>query len=456
VATPMELVPMCGIGRRADLEPAPRFRQLRYLFDIALQAGDQGEPVFAATGMVADAERLVALVRRSGADNCDLRILASDGVGFGTMLAEVADRLCCDVYVTPLGADLLPGSPDTGLGRRGEAVAVDRTTGLPVRWQLVRPSDVDVTMPAWFARVEGAVRAHNGIALVPLQGGVAFATRSTFTHLCGLAGWLDDDPAGVTTVVVGNRDGAFEIGRYDGSARLVDGVHLAELVAAALPVVKSDVRLAITWPSSAEHRTGVEAQVARFAETLDRVVWTPDPKDAAAESWRAHSPRRPSGRPASSRPRLSTDNHPAHRVPHGVRWLPAAPPTNPEPLEMFVWTDCPVADVLDAGLPTAEPFLLLYADAARLAVRKRCGHLLSLSVPAGSVVDLYDVDAPLPAELRTIDTFLLPLAWLAGVTVTAGYDLDGAGGFAAAHRVDSRQLTVLRESWTGRAARFAT
>src|SRR5262249_23512045 len=153
-------------------------------------------------------------------------------------------------------------------------------------------------------------------------------------------------------VIVGNRDGAFEIGRYDGSVRLVDGAHLAELVAAALPVVKGHVRLAITWPPSAEHRTGVEAQGARLAATPDRVVWTPDPKDEASDSWRAHHPRLPSGRRAVPRPQPSKEDRPAPRVPHGIRWLPPTPPTNPEPVEMFLWTDSPVAEVLDSGLPT--------------------------------------------------------------------------------------------------------
>ena len=447
MATPMELVPMRGMARRAEFEPAHRFRPVRYLFDITLRTDDAGRPVFGTGDAPADADMLVALVHRSGAENCDVRILAADGAAHVDLFTELADRLCCDVYCTPVGADILTGAPEAGLGRRDEAVAVDRASGRPVRWLLIRPLDVGPDLPAWFARTDGAVRSRTSIALVPLPGGVAFATRSTFTHLCGLAGWFDEDTAGVSTVIVGNRDGAFEIGRYDGSVRLVDGAHLAELVSAALPVVEGDVHLAITWPTSAEHRAGVEAQLERFAAALDRVVWAPDPADETGETWQAHSPRRPAAPAGVPLPKTSTiDNRAA--IPHAIRWLSPVPPVNPEPVELFAWTPSMVSEVLHGGLPTAEPFLLLHLDPERLAVRERSGHLLRLAVPAESVVDLYEIDGPLPATLQhrareAVDTFLLPVAWIGGVTVTAGYDLDGAGGFAAAHRVDERQLTVV-------------
>jgi hypothetical protein len=456
-----------------DLESTYRYRQVRYLFDVALRPdrlNGSASATFAATGAPFDADRLVGLVRRSGADGCDLRILASDGARYAGVLAEVADRLRCDVYYSPSGADVRPAGaevrPATPLngGRRGEAVAVDRASGRLVRWLLVRPSDVSPAAPTWFERTDGAVRPRTGPASVPLPNGVAFAVRSTFTHLCGLASWYPDDPPEVSTVIVGNRDGAFEIGQYDGSVHLVDGPGLAELVHASLDSVGGDVRLATRWPPSDDHRTRLEAQIARFAATLNRVVRASDPDDDAAGPRRVPSPRTWYGwlsvlqpqpqagessasGPAEAPAREGDGGSRAGVRPHTIGWLPPSPPVNREPVELFAWSEWEVDDTLDVGLPVAEPYLLLYADPRRLAARKRRGHLLSVSVPAGSAVDLFELDGTLPAPLRhqvgdAPDTFLLPVAWLTGVMVTAGYDLDGAGGFAATHRVGGRPLSV--------------
>ena len=457
MATPMELVSMRGTTGGNDNDIGPRFRPVRHLFDIALRAGDRGEVVFAATGALANVQSLVVQVRRCGADDCDVRILSADGARYTRTLRELADRLGCDVYATPNGADLVAASPDAPLGRPGEAIAVDRATGKPVPWLRVRPPEVAAASPAWFVRVGGAVRRRPGIAVVPLANGVAFATRRTFADLCVLADWLGDDPPGMATVVVGNREGAFEIGRYDGSMELVDGVRLAELVTAIVGSVGKDVRLLVQWPSSAKQRAGLEAQVARLAAALGSVVWTPEHEDATGEAGQAYLPRTFRGWPPVPQRKLSTEENGgqhAGRVWHGIPWLPPLPPVNREPIDLLAWTTCPVGEALRAGLPTAEPFLLLYRDPERLAAHQLSGHLLSLSVPAGSAVELDeldeldDLDDPLPSMLshrvrETPVTHLLPLAWLPGVTVTAGYDLDGAGGFAAAHRTGSRPLAVI-------------
>jgi hypothetical protein len=180
---------------------------------------------------------------------------------------------------------------------------------------------------------------------------------------------------------------------------------------------------------------------------LNRVVRASDPADDAPEPRRVLSPRTWYGWLSVLQP-YTPDGGAASPVPHTIGWLPPAPPVNREPVELYLWSPLPVDEALEAGLPVDEPYLLLYPDAQRLAARKRTGHLLSVTVPTGTAVDLFELDTPLPAVLRhrigdEPDTYLLPLAWLSGVTVTAGYDLDGSGAFAAAHRVGGRRLSVL-------------
>ena len=133
-------------------------------------------------------------------------------------------------------------------------------------------------------------------------------------------------------------------------------------------------------------------------------------------------------------------------APHHVAWLAPAPPTNVEPVELYLWTTVAPEDLTGHGLATADLFLLARLAPARLATDQRSGFMLRLAVPPGVAVDLSARPDQLPDRLRrrlteAPDTYLLPLAWLADVRATACYELDGSGGRAASTRLSDAPLT---------------
>jgi hypothetical protein len=133
----------------------------------------------------------------------------------------------------------------------------------------------------------------------------------------------------------------------------------------------------------------------------------------------------------------------AHRVP----WLPAVPRTNPDAVELYVWTSVPPEYLPAHGLLTTDVFLLARLDLDRLAHSQRTGWLLCLTVAAGRAVDLLAHARQLPERLlhrvrEASDTYLVPLAWLPDVEVSAVYELDGRGGHARMGSWTGAELTV--------------
>ncbi|ROO63217.1 hypothetical protein EDC02_5237 [Micromonospora sp. Llam0] len=139
-------------------------------------------------------------------------------------------------------------------------------------------------------------------------------------------------------------------------------------------------------------------------------------------------------------------------VGHGVRWVPDRPPTNAEPVRL--WVSCPVPPgrALVEGIPTANLFLVGDVDGARVARANPGSYLLCLGADAGSAIALSQV-RKIPDEVRlrlrdasdgdggdggdggssgssgsdTTGRFLLPAAWLDRVRLLAGYQVDDDG-----------------------------
>jgi hypothetical protein len=425
-------------------------------------------------------------VRTGGEPDADVRLLVDDGERFLSAAVELATNLRRDVYLTAHGAFVRferESSPVTG--DSWEAVAVDRGTGEPAPWLVVRPADLPATVPTWFASIRGRLRRATGLVTLPLPDGIAFATRSSFGHLAQVVSRVAPPASGLTTIAVNADLGRFEIGRFNDAGSLLGGVDFATLVAASLDELRPDVQLALSWPPKADARAALDDELVRFADALDRTVWVPEPGGSAvldgARSrptghfaavdrrgepchWWPYQSRltanyRPA-RPGCDRPRYTTDGA-GRLVPaligqpatQPIGWLPATPVVNPTEIDLYVWTPTAVAGA-DGGwvVPTADLFVLASQDPDRLAARTRTGHLLRLRAGAATAVDLLEHAPAAPAEVqrRILDlgaTRLLPLSPAAAAPtveayVTGRFDLDGNGAIATRTDVPPAPLTV--------------
>ena len=181
-------------------------------------------------------------------------------------LAEVADILRCDVYVSPPGATLAID--------HGEVVAVDPATNSPTDWLILRPVDVPVDCPTWFDRQHGRIAAREGLVALPFSGGLAFGTRRSFHDLAAIcAEHSDTQPDDVTTVAFGMRSGQFEIGWYHGAEALLGGADFARLIMASVDELQANVHLVLDWPEDPGERSAVEESLLQLANALPRTVW---------------------------------------------------------------------------------------------------------------------------------------------------------------------------------------
>lgn len=221
---------------------------------------------------------LAAAVRTRTGRDTDVRLHA----GAGDLAAELAANLHRDVYFVPPDAEVRYLRETSAIaGESWEAVAVDRGSGVPVEWSVARPPDLPPGLPTWFVSSRGGLRPNRGLVSLPLEGGIAFATRATYRDTAQVAARLRrlDD---LTTVAVTAEYGRFEISRYDDDGALLGGAEFATLVAASLDVIAPDVQLALTWPTTPEACTELDGELARLAEQLDRTVWVPEPAGATA------------------------------------------------------------------------------------------------------------------------------------------------------------------------------
>jgi hypothetical protein len=229
------------------------------------------------------------LMRGCGHLGADVRLLVDDGEQYLDAATEIADTLRCDVYLTPHGSTVdYQGAP--GPTPRWEAVAVDRATGAPTRWLVVRPADLrssslGTDIPTWFVSVAGRLRQHTGLVSVPLPDGLSFATRESFREAAATAAHVADrhtaSTPGLTTLAVGAELGRFEIGRFNDAGSLLGGVEFATLVAASLDNVQPDVQIALAWPASRTARVALDQELMRLADALNRTVWAPERGGAA-------------------------------------------------------------------------------------------------------------------------------------------------------------------------------
>jgi hypothetical protein len=422
-----------------------------------------------------DPDRWASLVRAQADPLADVRLLVADGEASLAAAVDLATQLRRDVYLTPRGARVRYERESSELaGDSWEAVAFDARTGESARWLVVRPADLPATVPSWFVSVRGRLRRSSGLVTLALPDGLMFATRDTFAQAAQIASSLALHPGGLpelSTIAVNADLGRFEIGRYNDAGSLLGGVDFATLVAASLDDLRPDLQLALRWPATTRARAALDDELVRFADALDCTVWVPQPGGSAQPAaglpgsaafaavdqrgepchWWAYQSRLAGHR----RPRYTTDG--AGRLVlalagaaagHPVSWLPAAPVTNRDELDLFVWTPAALADADGAWpVPTADLFLLAGEDPQRLAARTRTGHLLRVRAAEASAVDLLEHAPAAPAQVqrRILDlgaTRLLPLAASRTATVLGRLQLDGAGGIASTVDVPAAPLAI--------------
>jgi hypothetical protein len=127
---------------------------------------------------------------------------------------------------------------------------------------------------------------------------------------------------------------------------------------------------------------------------------------------------------------------------------------NPRPIEVYLTVTGPrhpddrgAVTGDECGVVSPDLFLLAGQDPLRLAEMCRAGSLLRVRAAAQSAIDLYEHSPSAPDALRrrldrTGCTHLLPLSWLAGVRVTASFQVDGAGGIGPRRTVDGAAVAV--------------
>jgi hypothetical protein len=225
---------------------------------------------------------LFATIRAGGGRRTDVRLLADDGETYLTLANALAGTLRCDVYLTPNGADVrYTREPNPLGGELYEATAVDRETGEPTSWVVVRPPDLPTHVATWFVSTRGRLRPNGGLITVALPDGMGFATKNTFRDTAYLAGRMRTGTSRITTLAVNADLGRFEISRFDDTTALLGGVEFATLVAASLDLIHPDVQIALTWPADAAACASLDVELMRVADALNRTVWVPEPQGAA-------------------------------------------------------------------------------------------------------------------------------------------------------------------------------
>ncbi len=254
-----------------------------HLYDISPQLDPAAfELNGSGNGAGPDIVRLAAAIRTDGDRHTDVRLLAGDGEKYLATAMRIADNLRCDVYLTPLGADIRFVRESSAItGSSWEAIAVDRATGDPARWQLVRPADLPADVPTWFVSAQGRLHQNSGLVTVSLPAGVAFATKATFRDTVYVAARMKPGAGRVSTVAVNVDGGRFEIRRFDGAGSRLGGVELATLIGASLDVIHPDVQIPLTWPTDDEGCAALDLELVRLADALNRTIWVPEPPGAA-------------------------------------------------------------------------------------------------------------------------------------------------------------------------------
>ncbi len=254
-----------------------------HLYDVSPQLDPTAfELNGSGNGAGPDIVRLAAAIRTDGNRHTDVRLLTGDGEKYLATAMGIADNLRCDVYLTPLGADIRFVRESSAItGSSWEAVAVDRATGDPARWQLVRPADLPADVPTWFVSAQGRLHQNSGLVTVSLPAGVAFATKATFRDTVYVAARMKPGAGRVSTVAVNADGGRFEIRRFDGAGSRLGGVELATLIHASLDVIHPDVQIPLTWPTDEEGCAALDVELMRLADALNRTIWVPEPPGAA-------------------------------------------------------------------------------------------------------------------------------------------------------------------------------
>jgi hypothetical protein len=292
-------------------------RPLPYLYDLAPH---QDPEAFRPEGPDVGAP-LFATIRAGGGRRTDVRLLVDDGETYQNLANALAQNLRCDVYVSPHGAEVRYTREATPVGgQEWEATAIDRNTGEPVPWLVVRPPDLPTHVATWFISARGRLRPNAGLVTVTLPDGLGFATKNTFRDTAYLAARMRPGTSRITTLAVNADLGRFEISRFDDTTALLGGVEFATLVGASLDLIHPDVQIALTWPTDTTACAALDTELMRLADALNRTVWVPEPQGAAfvqagcgefaavdevggASRWRAY----PSRMTGEFRPRYGSD-----------------------------------------------------------------------------------------------------------------------------------------------------
>src|SRR5262249_37294704 len=146
---------------------------------------------------------IYATIRARGERLTDVRLLVDDALDCAPLAAALARNLGCDVYLPPRGADIRYVHESSALaGDSYEAVAVDRATGEPTAWRVVRPEGLPPAVPTWFPTIRGRLRLSSGLVSVGLPDGIAFATKNTFRDATYLASHMQPGTSRITTIAV--------------------------------------------------------------------------------------------------------------------------------------------------------------------------------------------------------------------------------------------------------------
>ncbi|ASW53426.1 hypothetical protein CIK06_03335 [Plantactinospora sp. KBS50] len=441
------------------------------LYDLVLTPGVPGAPgpVQPAGPLTAGpltaghlaAGHLADLVRRSADPSDDVRVLAQPGEHSEELFREVAGLLDRDVLIAPSSADLRHRRYGTDGDGLFDAVILDRATREPVDWLVIQPPALATPLPGWFAVDRGVVRPRTGVVALPLPDGLALATRADFVARRAAAHRLRTGAAGLATVAVTVRAGAFLTSDYRGTQRVNSGRRLAAILA-DLPLYGADLRLWLTWPSDpAEQRTLAE-NLEDLADAVGATVWTPPPGGAvqvlddghdlravdragAPAAWHRHRPAgpdrspafrsdpagrlvpatgtgtaarvvpagrpdaaTPTGTPAAATPadpvsaseRPSVLVEPRRSAPSGVPWLGPGQCVNAERFDLFVASTRPPGKLAGGGIPSPDLFLVGRLE-PRPAQPARSGtYLLRLAVDPGGAIPMASIRSHVPAYLQ--------------------------------------------------------
>ena len=154
----------------------------------------------------------------------------SDGARYAEVLTEVAKKSKRDILVTPEGAGLVVVPGQHG---RPTVVAVDRSTGRPVRWQVIQPDSV-----AWRPIARISYRLTDDGKVIPRSFGPVGLSLSggsgvIFTDLNSYETWarrISSSPTSrsdlVTVIFRYSYDEnlPFAINGFDGNEVKLDGV----------------------------------------------------------------------------------------------------------------------------------------------------------------------------------------------------------------------------------------